>query len=129
MSDDGVARVKRDPASRPKPDLSRFNAMSKNERHAAAMADPDAQPATEDDIQAGIAVFCMPSGSVPHLSPLPACAIHHDLQNGVVTPVIVIQAEDEGGRIVLGARPLTSGNLVCLLEEVQLLDEPLPHLA
>jgi putative transcriptional regulator len=50
MSDDGITRAKRDPAHRPKPDLSRFNAMSEDERHAAAMADPDAQPATEAEL-------------------------------------------------------------------------------
>ena len=50
MSDDGIMRGKRDPTNRPKSDLSRFNAMSEDERHAAAMADPDAQPATEAEL-------------------------------------------------------------------------------
>jgi putative transcriptional regulator len=50
MSDDGITRVKRDPANRPKPGLSRFNAMSEDERHAAALADPDALPANEAEL-------------------------------------------------------------------------------
>ncbi len=36
MSDDGITKVKRDPARWTNPDLSRFKAMSEEERHAAA---------------------------------------------------------------------------------------------
>lgn len=35
------------------PDWNRLDAMSDEERHAAAMADPDARPITEEDIAAG----------------------------------------------------------------------------
>lgn len=34
----------------PPHDWSRFDAMTPEERHAAALADPDAQPLTEEDI-------------------------------------------------------------------------------
>jgi putative transcriptional regulator len=47
MSNDGITRVNRDPANPTKADWSRFDAMTEEERHAAALADPDAQPATE----------------------------------------------------------------------------------
>ena len=50
MSDDAITRVKRDPATVPKTDWSRFEAMTEEERHAAALADPDAQPATEEQL-------------------------------------------------------------------------------
>ena len=50
MSDDAITRVKRDPANPPKANWSRFEAMTEAERHAAALADPDAQPATEDQL-------------------------------------------------------------------------------
>lgn len=50
MSDDGITRVKSDPARWTKPDLSRFNAMSEEGRHAAALADPDTQPATDEQL-------------------------------------------------------------------------------
>lgn len=47
MSNDAITRVKHDPANPPKTDWSRFDAMTEAVRHAAALADPDAQPATE----------------------------------------------------------------------------------
>jgi putative transcriptional regulator len=50
MTEEDITWVKRDPATRAMPDLSLFNAMNKDERHAAALADPDAQPATEAEL-------------------------------------------------------------------------------
>lgn len=35
----------------PKGDWSRFDAMTEAERHAAALADPDAQPVTPEDLE------------------------------------------------------------------------------
>jgi putative transcriptional regulator len=35
----------------PKTDWSRFDAMTEEERHAAALADPDAQPMTDEELQ------------------------------------------------------------------------------
>ena len=34
-----------------KTDWSRFDAMTEEERHAAALADPDAQPMTDEELQ------------------------------------------------------------------------------
>lgn len=53
MSNDAITRIKRDPANPPKADWSRFDAMTEDERHAAALADPDAQPATEAQLAKG----------------------------------------------------------------------------
>ena len=53
MSDDTITRVKRGLADPPKADWSRFDAMSEDERHAAALADPDAQPATDELLAKG----------------------------------------------------------------------------
>ncbi len=47
MSNDAITRVKHDPANPPKADWSRLDAMTEEQRHAAALADPHAQPATE----------------------------------------------------------------------------------
>jgi putative transcriptional regulator len=40
-------------ASKARIDWSRVDAMTEEQRHAAAMADPDARPITEEDIAAG----------------------------------------------------------------------------
>ena len=45
-----LVRTRLDPANPPKADWSRFDAMSEDERHAAALADPDAQPATDEQL-------------------------------------------------------------------------------
>ena len=50
MSDQKLIRYRLDPANPPKADWSRFDAMSEDERHAAALADPDAQPTTDEQL-------------------------------------------------------------------------------
>jgi putative transcriptional regulator len=50
MTDQKLVRCRLDPANPPKADWSRFDAMTEDERHAAALADPDAQPATDDQL-------------------------------------------------------------------------------
>lgn len=81
--------------------------------------------ATEADIKAGVAVFCIPSGSKPHPISLPICGVHRDEQSGSVTAVIVIQAEvGDDGEVFIGARPIAGGNMVCTLREVELVAEP-----
>jgi len=40
-------------AAKAKTEWDRFDGMTAKERHAAAMADPDAQPITEEDIASG----------------------------------------------------------------------------
>jgi putative transcriptional regulator len=49
--DDGTMSktVRRTPKNEPKHDWTRFNAMTDEERHAAAMADPDARPMTDEE--------------------------------------------------------------------------------
>jgi len=78
--------------------------------------------ATEADIAAGNAVFCIPSGSEPASVQLPCCAIQ-TLEGGTEQPVVVIQAEVSPQGTFLGVRPLTGGNGVCTIGEVRLL----PH--
>jgi putative transcriptional regulator len=41
--------ARRAPKKEPKHDWSRFDAMTDEERHAAAMADPDARPMTDEE--------------------------------------------------------------------------------
>lgn len=48
-----MTRYKRDPNNPHKPDWSRLDAMTAEEKHAAALADPDAQPATEEQLGRG----------------------------------------------------------------------------
>jgi putative transcriptional regulator len=47
MSNDTITTFKLDPDNPPKTDWTAFDAMTADERQAAALADPDAQPATE----------------------------------------------------------------------------------
>jgi hypothetical protein len=44
---DSIVQFELDPANPPKPDWGVFDAMTGQERHAAALADPDCLPATE----------------------------------------------------------------------------------
>jgi hypothetical protein len=83
--------------------------------------------ATEADVKAGRAVFHIPTGSVPHQIVLPICGIHRDVETGAATRVVVIQAEEAGGRTMLGARLLEGGNMVCTLAEIEFLTEPDSH--
>ncbi len=50
MADPKLVRFRLDPANPPMANWSRFDAMTEDERHAAALADPDAQPATEEQL-------------------------------------------------------------------------------
>lgn len=50
MSDDTTTK-KMAPTEKPKHDWSAFDAMTDEERHAAALSDPDAQPLTEADFK------------------------------------------------------------------------------
>jgi len=52
----------------------------------------------------------------------------HD-ENGGTTPVIVIQVEESDNRsgsvkVFAGYRPLTGGNGICMLHQLELLDHP-----
>ncbi|PPT46268.1 hypothetical protein XarjCFBP7652_17795 [Xanthomonas arboricola] len=51
---------------------------------------------------------------------LPCCAIQ-SLEDGSEQPVIVVQAELAPHGIILGVRPLSGGNGICMATEVRLL--------
>jgi hypothetical protein len=81
--------------------------------------------ATVDDVAAGRAMFAAPgSDSKPIDLKLPRCAIHTDEKTGTKVPVIVVQAEDVGGKKTIGFRFLNGGTGVDMLFELQLLDGP-----
>jgi membrane protein involved in colicin uptake len=51
---------------------------------------------------------------------LPCCA-YQRLEDGSEQPVVVIQAEIAPHGTILGVRPLTGGNGICMATEVRLL--------
>jgi putative transcriptional regulator len=51
MKKGSITRFKLDPNKPPKTDWRSFDAMSEEERHRAALSDPDAAPATEAELQ------------------------------------------------------------------------------
>ena len=88
--------------------------------------------ATEDDAKAGRAAFYLALSEGQESQPvdldLPRCAVLHDDDEGDV-PVIVIQAEEGNNgsgavEALAGYRPLTGGNGVCMLYQLELLSEP-----
>jgi len=86
-----------------------------------------ARPATEQDVKDGRAAFYLsgpPGGVRAIMISLPHCAIWHDKEHHRDVPVVCIQAEDYGKAKAVGFRFLTGGNGVCLLSELDLLDEP-----
>ena len=86
--------------------------------------------ATELDVKAGCAVFYAPSGpqyipNTPHPMSLPVAAIlKPDAHEPQPLPVIVIQAEVGPNSILIGYRPIRGGNGICILSDLQLLEEP-----
>jgi hypothetical protein len=77
-------------------------------------------PATEADVSAGSAVFCVPGDSASAPMSLPCCAIQL-LEDGSEQPVIIVQAELAPHGTILGVRPLSGGNGICMATEVRLL--------
>ena len=84
--------------------------------------------ATEADVAQGCAVFFLQpesnSMALPYPIALPACAILYDESEGNETPVVVIQAEQTGSRVVVGYRFVTGGNGICTLPELLFLETP-----
>jgi hypothetical protein len=78
------------------------------------------RPATEADVAAGLAVFYVPGGSGVAPLPLPCCAFR-SLDDGSKQSVVIVQAEVAPHGTLLGVRPLSGGNGICMLSEVQLL--------
>jgi hypothetical protein len=78
------------------------------------------RPATEADVATGAAVFYVPGESAAASMSLPCCA-YQRLEDGSEQPVVVIQAEIAPHGTILGVRPLTGGNGICMATEVRLL--------
>ena len=84
--------------------------------------------ASEPDVVTGHAVFFAETGPnrVPHVVHrmlLPIPAILHDTTSGQSLPVIVIQAEQGPNGVNVGYRPMSGGNGICLLDELELLPD------
>jgi hypothetical protein len=80
--------------------------------------------ASKGDVQRGRAVFYVDGPSQAADVPLPCCALVHE-EGARVIPVILIQAESrDDGKVLVGYRPLSGGNGICMLDEVDLLDGP-----
>ena len=82
------------------------------------------RPATEADIEKGIAVFAIPSGSDAQDIDLPVCVIQIDEESRDRIPAIAIQAERADNGVFLGVRYLEGGNGVCTIEDVEFLEGP-----
>ena len=81
------------------------------------------RPATDDDVNAGHAVFAV--GGEPVELDIPSPAIVREDGIGEATPVIVIQAERiEDGTVAVGYRLLDGGAGIAPLDDVELLSEP-----
>lgn len=50
MSEERITRYRLDPSSPPKTDWTKADAMTEEDIHAAALSDPDAQPATAEQL-------------------------------------------------------------------------------
>ena len=69
---------------------------------------------------AGSAVFYVPGDSASAEMDLPACAIQL-LEDGSEQPVVIVQAELAPHGTILGVRPLSGGNGICMATDVRLL--------
>jgi len=80
--------------------------------------------ATEEDIENGIAVFAIPSGSKPYDVQLPLCAVQIDEETKKRIPCIAIQIEEADNGVFIGVRYLEGGNGVGTPEDIELYEEP-----
>ena len=80
--------------------------------------------ATEEDVEKGIAVFAIPSGSEPYEVELPLCAIQINEEGSARTPCIAIQIEKNENGVFVGVRYLNGGNGVGSISEFELFAEP-----
>ena len=82
--------------------------------------------AVEQDVKNGRAGFYLGNADdidAVHVDiDLPHCAIVR--ADGASIPAIVIQSERADGKHYIGYRPISGGNGVCVLSEVELLSEP-----
>ncbi len=82
--------------------------------------------ATEQDVMDGRAVFYLGNaddiGAVHVDIGLPHCAIVH--ADGADIPAVVVQPERADSKHYIGYRPISGGNGLCALSEVELLSGP-----
>ena len=82
--------------------------------------------AVEQDVKDGRAVFYLENageiGAVYVDIDLPHCAVIHADQRHI--PAVVIQSERADSKHYIGYRPMTGGNGLCLLSEVELVPQP-----
>lgn len=85
-----------------------------------SVATTNGRVADEADVIAGRAVFYIDGASEPHSMPLPSLArwIGSEMPEELL---IIIQAEMTDQGVVLGVRPLSGGNAVVALSEVEVL--------
>ncbi|HUD40734.1 MAG TPA: hypothetical protein VMR06_01930 [Dokdonella sp.] len=80
------------------------------------------RPATQDDVDAGNALFLLGDGTrssgEPMAIDIPQYALFDD--EGIITVVVVVQAESEAGRSQIGARKPDGTPLIGLLDEFKL---------
>ncbi|MES2883641.1 MAG: hypothetical protein V4709_02475 [Pseudomonadota bacterium] len=84
--------------------------------------------ATEAYVKAGRAVFYLrhheDHGGAPYYLPLPHCAVWLNAESGQSVSGVIVQAEHGDGQVLVGFRPLSGGNVVALLPEFCLLNNP-----
>ena len=95
--------------------------------HWADVPSVSGRLAQEDDVKEGRAVFFLENPTdpvaVPYPIRLPSCAILKE-EDGSQTPVVLIQAELLTDRVTLGYRPISGGNGIGALPEVEILERP-----
>ena len=82
--------------------------------------------ANEQDVRDGRAVFYVDGPAGPVEVALPHCALFRQ-ENGQKLPVIAIQAESHvAGQVLIGYRPLSGGNGICMPGSCSVSDSPDP---
>ena len=80
--------------------------------------------AEEVDVENGIAVFAIPSGSEVYGINLPSCLVHIEEETENRIPGIIIHAEKTEEGAFLGIRYIVGGNGVCTLDVIEILEGP-----
>ena len=83
--------------------------------------------AIEEDVKAGRAVFFLNNheefGCASYDVSLPHLAIWSDPQSGALIRGVIVQAEHADGKVLVGFRPLSGGNVLATLEEFHLVED------
>ncbi len=101
MADPKTIRYRLDPANPPQADWSRFDAMTEEERHAAAVADPDAQPSTDEQL-----ARMRPIPNVARIRGKMGLTIEEFAKRFGLSPVLVREWEERRRRIDPAAKML-----------------------